>query len=111
GAPAELTPQLERAFRLTESTSPNSLLLASLDIARAELACNRAGLDASLAAAKRARERIVASDVLRLPDADFLSYPDVVSLDPLHLAIDTRGLGIPGPLVKVRLANEHGVFV
>ncbi|HRN30221.1 MAG TPA: aminotransferase class V-fold PLP-dependent enzyme, partial [Terrimesophilobacter sp.] len=36
----ELHTHLERAFRLTESTSPNSLLLASLDIARAELASN-----------------------------------------------------------------------
>lgn len=110
-APAELSSQLERAFRLTESTSPSSLLLASLDIARAELASNRAGLDASLAAARRARELVAASATLRLPDDDFLQHPDVVDLDPLHVAIDVRGLGLTGAEVKVRLGSEHGVFV
>lgn len=110
-APAELTSQLERAFRLTESTSPSSLLLASLDIARAELASNRAGLDDSLAAGRRARELVAASSTLRLPDDDFLQHPDVIELDPLHLAIDVRGLGLTGAEAKVQLGSVHGVFV
>lgn len=111
GAPAELASQLERAFRLTESTSPSSLLLASLDIARAELASNRAGFDASLAVARRARQLIASSATLRSPDDDFLQHPDVIELDPLHVAIDVRGLGLTGAEAKVRLGSEHGVFV
>lgn len=107
----ELQSQLERAFRLTESTSPSSLLLASLDIARSELASNRAGLDAALDSARKARELIRRSEVLRLPDEDFLAHPDVISLDPLHLAIDIRGIGLSGMVVKSLLAQEHGVFV
>jgi lysine decarboxylase len=107
----ELESQLERAFRLTESTSPNSLLLASLDIARAELASNSAGLEAALEAARTARELVGRSDRLRLPDADFLSHPDVIGFDPLHVAIDVRALGLSGIAVKAILAKEHGVFV
>ncbi|MBX3093638.1 MAG: aminotransferase class V-fold PLP-dependent enzyme [Cryobacterium sp.] len=110
-APAGLASQLERAFRLTESTSPNSLLLASLDIARAELASNRMGLEVSLAAARRARELVAASSVLSLPDDDFLRHPDVIALDPLHVAVDVRGLGLTGAEAKARLGAEHGVFV
>jgi lysine decarboxylase len=107
----ELRSQLERAFRLTESTSPSSLLLASLDIARAELVNNTAGLDAALDAARMARELVSHSPVLELPDADFLSHPDVIAIDPLHVAIDVRGLGVSGAEVKSLLAQEHGVFV
>jgi lysine decarboxylase len=108
---AELQSQLERAFRLTESTSPSSLLLASLDIARAELASNTAGLEAAVDAARTARELIGRSTLLRLPDADFLSHPDVIAVDPLHVAIDVRELGLSGITVKSRLAKDHGVFV
>jgi lysine decarboxylase len=107
----ELRSQLERAFRLTESTSPNSLLLASLDIARAELVNNTAGLNAALDAARLARELVGRSTMLKLPDADFLRHPDVIAIDPLHVAIDVRGLGLPGAEVKSLLAQEHGVFV
>jgi lysine decarboxylase len=107
----ELQSQLERAFRLTESTSPNSLLLASLDIARAELVNNTAGLEAALDAARTARELVNRSPVLDLPDEDFLRHPDVIAVDPLHVAIDVRALGLSGVVVKSLLAKEHGVFV
>lgn len=107
----ELHSHLERAFRLTESTSPNSLLLASLDLARADLATNRTGHEASLAAARHGRQLVEASHFVSLPDDDFLAHPDVVELDPLHLAIDVRGTALTGPAVKRLLGDEHGVFV
>src|SRR5690606_1245599 len=81
------------------------------DIARAELASNHPGHGSSLAAARHGRDLVRASRSLRLPDDDFLAHPDVAELDPLHLAIDVRGTGQTGPIVKRRLGDEHGVFV
>ncbi|MBA2516365.1 MAG: amino acid decarboxylase, partial [Solirubrobacterales bacterium] len=58
--PARIDPaSLSRVIRLLRSTSPSSLLLASLDAARRQLAIHgEALLDCTLAAAARAREAI-----------------------------------------------------
>ena len=34
---------------------------------------------------------------------DFLRHPDVIAIDPLHVAIDVRGLGVSGAEVKALL--------
>lgn len=107
----ELEPLLERAFRLTESTSPSSLLLASLDIARSQLAADRDDMRASLAAAEQLRSAVDAEPMLAIPDDYFLTLPGVIDLDPLHVVIDVRGLAMLGGEVRARLAREHGVFV
>lgn len=107
----ELEPLLERAFRLTESTSPSSLLLASLDIARSQLASDADDVEASLHAAARLRSAVEAEPRLALADEHFLSLPDVVGIDPLHVVIDVRDLAMTGGEVRARLAREHGVFV
>lgn len=107
----ELEPLLERAFRLTESTSPSSLLLASLDIARSQLASDSDDVALSVDAADRLRSAVIAEPLLDLADTYFLSLPDVIEVDPLHVVIDVRGLGMTGGEVRARLARECGIFV
>ena len=53
----ELEPLIDRALSLTQSTSESSLLLASLDLARAELSAGGALLSDSLAAASALRRQ------------------------------------------------------
>jgi arginine decarboxylase len=107
----ELEPLLERAFRLTESTSPSSLLLASLDIARSQLASEVDGIDQSVRAAAQLRQMVEAHPILSLTDEHFRSLAGVADIDPLHITIDIRALAQSGSDVRAALARDHGVFV
>lgn len=108
----ELGPALDAAYRLTESTSLNSLLLASLDIARSELATGQSQMSAALAAADELRRRVAETPGLRLAEPDFLASSGAVAIDPLHVSIDVRGRGVTGSELKGRLAaTSPPVFV
>jgi lysine decarboxylase len=102
---------VDRAVTLTESTSPNSLLCASLDAAR-RLAVTRGHelLDETLeglAAARRAVRELPGLDVL---DESIAGRPGVHDYDPLRLAIDVRGTGATGYEVAAAVAADDIVF-
>ena len=88
---------VDRAVTLTESTSPSSLLCASLDAAR-RLAVTRgrellAETVEALAAARAAIRELPGLDVL---DESIAGRAGVHGYDPLRLAIDVRGTGATG---------------
>jgi arginine decarboxylase len=88
---------VDRAVTLTESTSPNALLCASLDAARRQAATHgRELLEHTMAALALARERIRAIDGLDVLDERMAGRPGVFAYDPLRLAIDVRGLAASG---------------
>ncbi len=89
---------VDRAVTLTESTSPNSLLFASLDAARRQAAVHgRELLEHTMeilaegARAKSARSRAWRCSTTGSPDA-----PGVHAYDPLRLAVDVRGVAASG---------------
>ncbi|WP_204137792.1 aminotransferase class I/II-fold pyridoxal phosphate-dependent enzyme [Halomicronema sp. CCY15110] len=90
--------RLRQALQLTQSTSPNYLLLASLDAARQQLAT--AGPD--LLAQTLAIAQQVRSDLQHLKDftvlspAHLSSAPSPFQLDPTRLVVDVARLGITG---------------
>jgi lysine decarboxylase len=88
---------VDRCVTLTESTSPNSLLIASLDAAR-RLAVTRGRelIDETLHAVAAAREEIRAIPGLDVLDERFVGRAGVYAYDPLRLAVDVRGLGVAG---------------
>ena len=115
---------VDRAVTLVESTSPNSLLLASLDAARRQAAVHgHELLDEAihaLAATRAAVREVPGLDVL---DERMAGAPGVHDYDPLRLAIDVRGTGATGyelaPMLReladinLELAGENvlvGVF-
>ncbi len=102
---------VDRAVTLGESTSPNSLLFASLDAARLlaatrgrELLGETMEALAELGAAVR---RIEGLDVL---DESLVGSPGVFAYDPLRLAIDVRGTGASGYELARALREGHQVF-
>lgn len=106
---AELEPFVIKSLRTTASTSESTLLLASLDIARRQIAAHgHERIPRSLASAARLRERITADG--RFVDATerILSYPSVIDIDPLRIVIDTRSGGISGHEARHLLYAEHG---
>ncbi|ADB50716.1 Orn/Lys/Arg decarboxylase major region [Conexibacter woesei DSM 14684] len=107
-----LEAQLERAHRALESTSASSLLYASLDAARHNLAVDGERLFGEALEAAGELRRAVREEVgLPVADAAFLRYDDVVAFDPLRVVIDTRATGLDGLQVGARLRALAGVDV
>ena len=88
---------VDRAVTLTESTSPNSLLFASLDAARRQAAVHgRELLEHTMATLAKAREEIRAIDGLDVLDDRLVGRGGVHGYDPLRLAVDVRGVAASG---------------
>ncbi len=88
---------IDRSVTLLESTSPNSLLTASLDAARRQAAVHGEELLGetieALATARAAIREIPGLEVL---DERMTGSPGVFAYDPLRLCIDVRGTGRTG---------------
>ena len=88
---------VDRTVTLVESTSPNSLLFASLDAARRHaVAAGREMLDETIAAVASARDAVRGIPGLDVLDERLAGRPGVADWDPLRLAIDVRGTGRTG---------------
>jgi lysine decarboxylase len=99
-----------RAIRLVRSTSPSSLLMASLDGARRQIAVHgEALLHETIHAAAKTREKLATTDGLRVIADDFVGRPGVAAYDPLRLVLDTRGTGCTGYEVADALRNAYDV--
>ncbi len=102
--------RLSQALALVQSTSPNYLLLASLDVARRQMALEGAALMAhALALAEQARQQlkqVAGIQVLELPSA----LAGFTTLDPTRLTVEVRGLGLTGFEVDEILCDRHGVI-
>lgn len=103
---------VDRAVTLVESTSPNSLLFASLDAAR-RLAATRGRelLDQTMRALVDIRSAVRAIDGLDVLDAGLVGSPGVHGYDPLRLAIDVRGTGASGYELAAALRDRSRVFL
>jgi arginine decarboxylase len=97
---------------VTESTSPNSLLCASLDAARRRAAVEGRELIAeTIAAADRARAQIREIPGLDVLDERFIGRAGVHGYDPLRLAVDVRGLAIDGYELARRLRESADIHL
>ena len=88
---------IDRCISMTESTSPNSLLCASLDAARRQAAIyGEAMLTETIAVLAETREEIKEIPGLDVLDERLLERESVHGWDPLRLTIDVRGTGASG---------------
>jgi arginine decarboxylase len=88
---------VDRCVTLVESTSPNSLLIASLDAARRQAAVSGGELlGETVRALAEARTAIRAIEGLDVLDERLSGAPGVHAYDPLRLVIDVRGSGATG---------------
>jgi arginine decarboxylase len=99
-----------RAIRLVRSTSPSSLLMASLDGARRQLAVHgEALLHETIAVARTTREKLATTPGLKTIDYDFVGRPGIAAYDPLRLVLDTRATGTTGYEMADALRNAYDV--
>ncbi len=101
------------ALRLLQTTSPSYILMASLDLARRQMALQGEFLlEKVLELSRYVSERLSRIKGLRILTADYL--PEGCfgqELDPTKLVISVRGLGLTGYQVSGLLAGRYNVFV
>jgi arginine decarboxylase len=99
-----------RALRLLRSTSPSSLLLASLDGARRQLALHGEQLlYETLEAIDVARAKLETIDGIALVDANLVGRMGVAGYDPLRIVLDVRGTGRTGYEIADALRHSYDV--
>jgi arginine/lysine/ornithine decarboxylase len=103
---------VQRALRLLRSTSPSSLLLASLDGARRQLALHGEQLlHETLEAIDVARAKLETIDGIALVDAALVGRMGVAGCDPLRIVLDVRGTGRTGYEIADGLRRSYDVHV
>jgi arginine decarboxylase len=101
-----------RALRLLRSTSPSSLLLASLDAARRQLALHGEQLlYETLEAIGVARAKLDTIDGIALVDASLVGRMGIAGYDPLRIVVDVRGTGRTGYEIADALRRSYDVHV
>jgi lysine decarboxylase len=101
-----------RVVRLVRSTSQSSLLMASLDAARRQLAVHgEALLSRTLRSLIPLREAVDAVQGCRVIGEDLVGRAGVAYWDPLRVVIDVRGTGRTGYDVAAALRHAYDVQV
>jgi arginine decarboxylase len=104
--------RVARAIRLTRSTSPSSLLFASLDAGRRQLAVHgEALLHETLRWIGTAREKMASIPGVKVIGPELVGTPGVASWDPLRIVLDVRGTGRTGYEVADALRETYDVLV
>jgi arginine/lysine/ornithine decarboxylase len=93
------TERLSLCFELEESTSASSLLLSSIDGARAQFVREgRELLDRAIVSARLLRERLAAGvpELRVISTEELRRRPGVTGVDPTHVLIETATVGLTG---------------
>lgn len=111
--PAQLdTGTVRRALQLVQTTSPHFAIMASIDLARRQMATEgRRLLDETLHRARRTARRLAAIPGLRVFGDEQLTGPGsgLCQRDETKLLIGTRGLAADASQLMARLNRVHGV--
>jgi arginine decarboxylase len=101
-----------RALRLLRSTSPSSLLIASLDAARRQLSLHGEQLlFETLEAIAVARAKLETIEGIALVDDSLVGRMGVAGYDPLRIVLDVRGTGRTGYEIADELRRSYDVHV
>lgn len=96
---------------LLQSTSPSYLLLASLDLARRQLARQGSAMwDRAIRLAAETGKRLAQIKGLRVLTEECLPA-DAGKLDPAKLVVAVDGLGLTGFQVSALLAERYGLYL
>jgi arginine decarboxylase len=103
---------IDRSVTLVESTSPNALLTASLDVARRFAATKGHDLlDKTLPTLERTRQRVREIPGLDVLDERLAGRTSVAAWDPLRLSIDVRGTGATGHRIAQLMREKDDVVL
>lgn len=104
------TERLSANLHIVQSTSPNYLLMTSLDCARYELAMNgKEMLKQALRLAENARKRIQAIDGFRCMGQEVTGKAGIIGVDATRLVISAKELGLTGFELEEILFERYAV--
>ena len=102
--------RLEAVYKLFLSTSPNLVLVASLDVARRQMAIDgRALLSRTIEIARDARRRLNAINGIYCFGEELEGRPGVFDLDPTKITITVKNLGYTGYEAEEILRRRYNV--
>lgn len=100
--------RIRTASGIMQSTSPNEILLASLDLARAQMAGEgRERLAVAIRAAHELRRRINEIEGLWAFGAEYMGAEGMAALDPLKITVQVTGLGLTGFAAEAELRQRN----
>ena len=103
--PAE---RIRAASGIMQSTSPNEILLASLDLARAQMSEEgQERLASAVRCAHELRRRINAIEGLWAFGAEYMSGAGCFALDPLKITVQVTGIGLTGFAAEEELRRRN----
>lgn len=103
-------PRLKAMLQLVQSTSPNYILLASLDVARMQMATEgQALVERAVDLANYARREINKIPGLYCFGEEKLGNPGVYSIDPTKVTVTVKGLGLQGAEAERILRYKYKV--
>lgn len=104
--------RVQQIMNLLQTTSPSYVLMASLDVARMQIATKgKELLNYAISLANYAREEINKIPGLYCFGKDILGNPGVYALDPTKITITCKGLGLTGYELDQILANDYHIQV
>ena len=102
--------RLKAMLQLVQSTSPNYLLMASLDAARMQMATDGARLLArTVAKAHRLRKEINAIPGLYCFGEEKEGHPGIYKIDPTKITVNVKGLQITGIEAEQILRHKYKI--
>lgn len=103
-------PYLKAMLQLTQSSSPNYIMLASLDVARMQMAAEGEKLvEESIDLANWARKKINKIPGLYCFGDEKIGNPGVFGMDPTKVTVTVKGLGLTGAEAEKILRHEYKV--
>lgn len=104
--------RLQAVLRIFLSTSPNSSLIASLDVARMQMALEGEKLlNAGIALGDYAREKIEKIPGFKVYGRNIIGRPGVHDYDPTRLVFTAKELGFSGYTVEKLLRNKYNIQI
>jgi lysine decarboxylase len=104
--------RLDGMVHMTQSTSPQALMYASIDAARQQMATRGEDLWAgAVDLAERARAQLNDLPGVRCLAQDFVERWKVASFDPTRLTVSTADLGHSGYELETILRDDYGIAV
>lgn len=105
-------PQLKAMLQLVQSTSPNYIMLASLDVARMQMAMEGTVLiEKAIDLAQWVRDEINKIPGLYCFGREKIGNPGVHSLDPTKVTVTVKGLGMRGAEAERILRHKYKIQV
>ncbi|MDK2823731.1 MAG: arginine decarboxylase [Clostridia bacterium] len=106
-----INPEYVKAvLNLTQTTSPSYILMASLDVARKEIALNgRERIEKAIALTNKAKKELNQIEGIYVLDTDILDNNGKYSLDPTKLVINVRDLGFSGYEIERILRKKYHI--